>query len=122
MLPAKASKNADATAKKTASSKKLWKEGFLDMPLKMRKSVVFRRCLNLYSELVELCPNGVVSVRDLKLLIQTRIGADERTVRAYIRRLVAWKMILQTSHPQRYYINLKKPQFRNQKVLPFHRE
>jgi hypothetical protein len=92
------------------------------VPLKMRKSVVFRRCLNLYGELVKLCPNGVVNARDLRLLIQTRIGADERTVRAYMRRLVAWKMILQTSHPQRYYINLKKPQFQDQKVLPVHRE
>ena len=92
------------------------------MPLKMRKSVVFRRCLNLYAELVKLCPNGVVKARDLKLLIQTRIGADERTVSAYIRRLVAWKMILHTSHPQRYYLNLEKPQIQDQQVLSFHRE
>lgn len=91
-------------------------------PLKMRKSVTYRRCENLYAELVKLCPNGVVSARDLKLLIQTRIGADERTVRAYMRRLVAWKMILPTSHPQRFYINFMKPQFRDQKVLPIHRE
>ena len=119
---AKASSNAITIAGKVASSEKPWKEGFLDLPLKMRKSVVYRRCLNLYTELVRLCPNGVVSVRDLKLLIQTRIGADERTVRAYMRRLVAWKMILQTSHPQRYYINLMKPGLRDQKVLPFHRE
>ena len=92
------------------------------MPLKMRKSVVFRRCLNLHAELVRLCPNGVVNARDLRLLIQTRIGADERTVRAYMRRLVAWQMILQTSHPQRYYINLMRPQFQDQKVLNVHRE
>ena len=87
------------------------------MPLKMRKSVVFRRCLNLYRELVRLFPNGVVSARDLRLLIQTRIGADPRTVRAYARRLVAWTMIVPTSHPQRYYINLEKPRLQDQSVL-----
>ena len=92
------------------------------MPLKMRKSVVLRRCLNLYTELVRLCPNGVVNARDLRLLIQTRIGADERTVRAYMKRLVAWKMILQTSHPQRFHINLKKPWAQDQRVLPLHHE
>jgi len=88
------------------------------VPLKMRKSVVFRRCLNLYRELVRLFPNSVVSARDLRLLIQTRIGADPRTVRAYVRRLVAWKLIVQTSHPQRYYINLEKPRLQDQRVLP----
>ena len=87
------------------------------MPLKMRKSVVFRRCLNLYRELVRLFPNGVVSARDLRLLIQTKIGGDPRTVRAYVRRLVAWKLVVPTSHPQRYYVNLEKPRLQDQKVL-----
>lgn len=87
------------------------------MPLKMRQSVVFRRCLNLYRELVKLCPNGVVSARDLKLLIQTRIGADPRTVRAYTHRLVAWKLLVRTSHPHGYCLNRKKPGLQDQRVL-----
>ena len=87
------------------------------MPLKMQENVVFQRCVNLCRELVRLFPNGVVSARDLRLLIQTRIGADPRTVRAYVRRLVAWKLIVPTSRPQRYYVNLKKPRLQDQRVL-----
>jgi hypothetical protein len=46
-------------------------------PLKMRKSVVFRRCENLAVIIADLFPNGTISRPDLEYLIFRHIGKDK---------------------------------------------
>lgn len=53
------------------------------MPLKMRKSVVFRRCENLATIIADLFPNGTISRADLEYLIFRHIGGDKRTIQKY---------------------------------------
>jgi hypothetical protein len=53
------------------------------MPLKMRKSVVFRRCENLTVIIADLFPNGTISRVDLEYLIFRHIGGDKRTIHKY---------------------------------------
>jgi hypothetical protein len=58
-------------------------KGAKAMTLKMRKSVVFRRCENLAVIIADLFPNGTISRGDLEYLIFRHIGGDKRTIQKY---------------------------------------
>jgi len=49
---------------------------------KIRKSIVYQRCEDLASILVNL-GYSVVPLRDLEFLLKKHIGADQRTIRKY---------------------------------------
>jgi len=74
------------------------------MPLKMKKSVVFRRCESFIAVLIDLYPNGVISLADLKYLIRRNLGAHPTTVANYLRELTEDGFITPIG-PSRYRIN-----------------
>ena len=68
---------------------------------KIRKSIVYQRCEDLASILVNL-GYSVVPLRDLEFLLKKHIGADQRTIRKYKDHLLEFNFLKAT--PEGYEV------------------